>query len=52
MSRPGATAEREDLITKTDLTNAIAGLRSDMRWMFGFQAALFLAIAARLFGLV
>ena len=44
--RDAATAEREDLVTKTDLTNAIAGLRSDMRWMFGFQAALILAIAA------
>ena len=50
--RDAATAEREDLVTKTVLTNAIAGLRSDMRWMFGFQAALILAIAARLFGLV
>ena len=50
--RDAATAEREDLVTKTDLANAIGSLRSEMRWMFGFQAALILAIAARLFGLV
>ena len=34
-------------------TNAdIATLRSEMRWMFGFLAALVLAIAGRLFGVV
>ena len=35
------------LTTKTDLP----ALRSEVRWMFGFQAALILAIAARRFGL-
>ena len=43
-----ANAERGDLATKADL----AALRSEMRWMFGFQAALILAIAAKLFGIV
>ena len=47
-----ATAERGDLATKTDLRDATDALRSEMRWMFGFQAALIIAIAARLFGLV
>ena len=39
---------RRDLATKTDITS----LRSEMRWMFGFQAALILAIAAKLFGII
>ena len=43
-----ANAERADLATKADL----AALRSEMRWMFGFQAALILAMAAKLFGIV
>ena len=30
----------------------LAALRSEMRWMFGFQGALILAIAAKLFGIV
>ena len=38
----------ERIATKAD----IATLRSEMRWMFGFLAALILAIAARLFGVV
>ena len=41
-------ADIEPLATKAEL----ATLRSEMRWMFSFQAALILAIAARLFGLV
>ena len=64
----GAGADRADLATKADLaalatkadlaelravTRAdLAALRSEMRWMFGFQAALLLAIAAKLFGIV
>ena len=61
-----ANAERGDLATKADLavfatkadlaafaTKAgLETLRSEMRWMFGFQAALILAMAARLFGIV
>ena len=38
----------ERIATKAD----IATLRSEMRWMFGFLAALVLAIAGRLFGVV
>ena len=38
--------------TKADLHREIGALRFEMRWMFGFQAALILAIAARLFGIV
>ena len=41
-------ADLEPLATKAEL----ATLRSEMRWMFGFQAALIPAIAAKLFGLV
>ena len=52
-----ANAERADLATKADLASFatkadLAALRSEMRWMFGFQAALILAIAAKLFGIV
>ena len=52
-----ANADRGDLATKADLANLatkadLAALRSEMRWMFGFQGALILAIAARLFGIV
>ena len=46
--RDAATADHEGLATKAD----IAALRSEVRWMFGFLAALVLAIAGRLFGLV
>ena len=55
----GAGADRADLATKADLAELravtradLAALRSEMRWMFGFQAALLLAIAAKLFGIV
>ena len=50
-----ASADRADLATKADLHTAIeplatkaelATLRSEMRWMFAFQGALILAIAA------
>ena len=39
---------RADLATKADLET----LRSELRWMLAFQAALILAIAAKLFGIV
>ena len=38
--------------TKADLDRKVETLRSEMRWMFTFQGALILAIAARLFGIV
>ena len=38
--------------TKADLYREIGALRSEMRWMFGFQAAIILAMAAKLFGIV
>ena len=38
--------------TKADLHREIGALRSELRWMFGFQAALILAVAAKLFGIV
>ena len=41
-----------DFATKTDLHREIGILRSELRWMLGFQAALILAIAAKLFGIV
>ena len=52
-----ANADRGDLATKADLADLatkadLAALRSEMRWMFGFQGALILAIAAKLFGIV
>ena len=40
------------LATKTELDCEIGALRSEMRWMFAFQGALILAIAAKLFGIV
>ena len=42
------TRLRADLATKADLE----ALRSELRWMLAFQAALILAIAAKLFGIV
>ena len=42
------TRLRADLATKADLE----ALRSESRWMLAFQAALILAIAAKLFGIV
>ena len=54
-----AGADRADLATKADidavradLYREIGALRSEMRWMFGFQAAIILAMAAKLFGIV
>ena len=38
--------------TKADLHREIGALRSELRWMLGFQAALILAMAAKLFGIV
>ena len=58
------TASKADLAalrtdTKADLAALesridakLAALRSEMRWMFGFQGALILAMAAKLFGIV
>ena len=42
------TRLRADLATKADLET----LRSELRWMLGFLAALILAMAAKLFGIV
>ena len=45
----------ERIATKADierLDERIGTLRFEMRWMFGFLAALVLAIAGKLFGLV
>ena len=58
-----AGADRADLATKGDLTGVrdelradlhreIGALRSELRWMLGFLAALILAMAAKLFGIV
>ena len=52
-----AGADRADLATKADLADFatkadLAALRSELRWMIGFQAALILAMAAKLFGIV
>ena len=45
-------ADLADFATKADLYREIGALRSEMRWMLAFQAALILAIAAKLFGIV
>ena len=59
--RQAAGAVRDDLATKADLAHfatkadfcrEIGSLRSETRWMLGFQAAFILAIAAKLFGVV
>ena len=50
--REAAGADRADFATKADLHREIGALRSEMRWMFGFQSALILAMAAKLFGIV
>ena len=61
--RQAAGADRADLATKADidalrketkadLHREIGTLRSEMRWMFGFQTAIILAMAAKLFGIV
>ncbi len=47
-----AAAERADLATKADLYREIGSLRSELRWILGFLAALILAMAAKLFGIV
>ena len=52
-----ANAERGDLATKADLADFatkadLEALRSELRWMLGFLAALILAMAAKLFGVV
>ncbi len=56
-------ADLDRFATKTDLANVrkelkadlhreIGTLRSELRWMLGFLAALILAMAAKLFGIV
>ena len=45
-------ADLADFATKADLHREISTLRSELRWMLGFQAALILAMAAKLFGIV
>ena len=61
--RQAAGADRDDLATKgdldalrketkSDLHREIGTLRSELRWILGFQAALILAVAAKLFGIV
>ena len=48
-----ASADRADLATKADLADLAT--KADIRWILtilGFQAALILAIAAKLFGIV
>ena len=53
--RKAALADHDTLATKADLAavnSDVAAVRSELRWMFGFLAALQLAMAARLFGIV
>ena len=56
--RAAATADRTDLATRADVAAVkgdVAAVKADVaarRWMFGFLAALNLAMAAKLFGLV
>ena len=45
-----AGVEREQAVTRADLEPLAT--KAEMRWMFGFQAALILAMAAKLFGIV
>ena len=45
-------ADIADFATKADLHREIGTLRSEMRWMIGFQTAIILAMAAKLFGIV
>ena len=68
MVRDAAGADREQLATKADLAHFatkadlaelraatradLETLRSELRWMLAFQAALIVAIAAKLFGIV
>ena len=61
--RQAAGADRADLATKgdidalrmetkADLHREIGALRSELRWILGFLAALIIAMAAKLFGIV
>ncbi len=61
--RQAAGADRADLATKADidalrketkadLHREIGTLRSELRWILGFLAALIFAMAAKLFGIV
>ena len=68
MVRDAVGTDREQLATKADLAHFatkadlaelraanradLETLRSELRWMLAFQAALILAIAAKLFGIV
>ena len=50
--RADTKADLANFATKADLDRKVETLRSEMRWMFAFQGALILAVAARLFGIV
>ena len=45
-----ASAIAAQIVTRADLEPLAT--KAEMRWMFGFQAALILAMAAKLFGIV
>ena len=45
-----ASALAAQTVTRADLEPLAT--KAEMRWMFGFQAALILAMAAKLFGIV
>ena len=45
-----ASAIAAQTVTRADLE--LLATKAEMRWMFGFQAALILAMAAKLFGVV
>ena len=45
-------ADLAGFATKADLHREIGTLRSELRWMLSFLAALILAMAAKLFGIV
>ncbi len=50
-----AGADRADLATKGDIAALRKETKADLaalRWMFGFQSVLVLAMAAKLFGIV
>ncbi len=61
-TKADVTALKTDVATKADvaalevrvaaLESNVTSLRSEFRWVFGFQSALILAMAARLFALV
>lgn len=50
VERAQAEAIAAQTVTRADIEPLAT--KAEMRWMFGFQAALILAMAARLFGLV